>query len=129
MNRCLYLLFITTFLCTCAFADTFTHRTDGTVYHGYAEHRKKAGKTVVHTVDDGIVELNLAEYRTDRNTKGRNDSIAVLSILGEISVKMETEAFIEALIEESDKGPLFILMLVLKNQCRKKYMAQPVTAT
>jgi hypothetical protein len=34
-------------------ADTFTHRTSKTVYHGYATQTVNDGKTLVHTQQQG----------------------------------------------------------------------------
>ena len=91
-------------------ADTFTQRSSGSVYHGYATQTAANGKVVVQTEKDGPMELNLAEFDIIPNAKGRNNTIAVIPVKGVISFELLTAAFEKAVVEESNKGPLFILI-------------------
>jgi len=93
-----------------ASADTFVHRATGRRLHGYATSRTEGGKTVVVTRQKGIVGLNLAQYTVLPNAQGRNNSVAIVSVPEEIKLEMEVDAFARALVEEADKGPLFILI-------------------
>ena len=53
---------ITAFCLSYSSADTFSHRKDGHVYHGYATSRTFGSTTEVHTKEHGILKLNIAEY-------------------------------------------------------------------
>ena len=105
------LIVLTIFLTsTISLADTFTHLDKPIVYHGYATREVSDGNTVVHTTQKGKLNLNLAKYDIEPDIKGRNNTISVISITDDISLEIETEAFEKAIIEESNKGPLFILL-------------------
>jgi len=91
-------------------ADTFTHRTKDIVYHGYAQQALQNGQTVIVTQEAGPVEINDTEYTVEYNTRGRKDVVPVLSIDEVIVTELETKAFEDAIIEEADKGPLFIVI-------------------
>lgn len=91
-------------------ADTFTHSSNGKVYHGYATRTENNSKTLVQTQEEGLIELNLAEYTVVSDRQGRNSILSVIPVKGAIEYELETVAFEKALIEESNKGPLFILI-------------------
>lgn len=91
-------------------ADTFTHAETGKIYHGYATQTENNGKTMVKTQQEGLIELNLAEYTITPDRQGRNNILSVLTVKDVIQYELETAAFEKALIEESNKGPLFILI-------------------
>lgn len=91
-------------------ADTFTHSQTGKVYHGYATRTENNGKTLVQTQQEGLIELNLAEFTITPDRQGRNNLISVIGVKDQIQYELETAAFEKALIEESNKGPLFILI-------------------
>lgn len=91
-------------------ADTFTHNTDNITYHGYATGDLKEGKNVVITQEKGELGLNLADYEIEYNKVGRNNFISLLHVVGAIESEIVTEAFVTALKEEADKGPLLILI-------------------
>lgn len=106
-----YLLILALVVCSgISMADTFTHRTSKTVYHGYATQTVNDGKTLVHTQQQGSVELNLAEFDVVPDRKGRNNTICVISVKDAIQYDLETAAFEKAVVEESNKGPLFLLI-------------------
>jgi ATP-dependent protease ClpP protease subunit len=98
------------FLAAAAQGDTFTHRTTKKVYHGYATQTVNESKTLVHTAQEGPLELNLAEFDIIQDANGRNNTVAVIAINDQIGYELETDAFEKALIAESNKGPLFILI-------------------
>lgn len=91
-------------------ADTFTHKTKDIVYHGFMMQAVKDGKNMIQTQENGPVEVNAAEYDVVYNTTGRNNFVSALSIIDSIKTDYETTAFEEAIVEEADKGPLFILI-------------------
>lgn len=95
-----------------AFCDTFTHTGSGATHNGYATSKTNNGKTEVMVEGGEKLLLNMAEYKVSANSLGRNNIVPVVSIMDSISMEMETKAFEEALVEESDKGPLFILIEV-----------------
>lgn len=105
-----FLLFATVVSATIAEADTFRHRATQKVYHGYAEQTVTDGKTPVHTEEEGVLELNLAEYIISPDTKGRSNTIPVISIKDGLLYDLTTGAFEKAIVEESNKGPLLILI-------------------
>jgi membrane-bound ClpP family serine protease len=94
------------------FADTFTHRASGEVLHGYATSRAGEDKTVVHTQEKGLVNLNLAEWQITADRLGRNNKVIILGLEDEIMLEIETEALEEAIVKDSNEGPLFILLEV-----------------
>ena len=90
--------------------DTFKNQKNQSVLHGYAIATDEDGLTSVQTVEGGIQKLNLSDYSIEQNPIGRNKTVAVLSIIDEIAHEIETSAFEQALVNESQKGPLFILI-------------------
>lgn len=98
------------FCCSCA-GDTFTSIDTGKVYHGYATQIENNGKTTVETTE-GTRELNLAGYTIEPDSKGRKNLVSVIRVMDDIDSYLETEAFEKAVVEESNKGPLFILIEV-----------------
>ncbi len=68
------------------------------------------GQNVDFTQEDGNIPLNLAEYEVEYNFSGRNSFVSLFSIRGQIVSEHETNAFINALAEEANKGPLAILI-------------------
>lgn len=105
-----FVLLVGLFSTVVASADTFTHRNGQTVYHGYATQTVIDGKTLVHTQEDGAIELNLAEFTVVPNAKGRNNTVAVIPVKDVIRYELVTAAFEKAVVEESNKGHLFILI-------------------
>jgi len=95
-----------------SFADTFSHNDKDIVYHGFATGQMNNGMNVVVTKEKGHVEINLAEYKIEPNSTGRNSFISLLFISGEIDLEHETKAFEQAIVEEALKGPLLILIEV-----------------
>ena len=91
-------------------ADTFRHRSQNIVYTGYATHKTNNGLNVVNTLEKGQLELNLADYQIEFNEQGRNPFVPVLAIDDEIAYEYAVQSFESAIIEESDKGPLMILI-------------------
>ena len=93
-----------------AVGDTFTHKQKDIVYHGYATSELVSGKNRVITQEKGPIELNLASYKIEYNSQGRNNFVSLLSIDDVIELEHATKAFEEAIVEEADKGPQFILI-------------------
>lgn len=92
------------------FADTFKHKTSDQVYHGYAHQNAIDGKTRVVTVESGPVDINLAEYTITLDEQGRNRTVCVFTLNGPIEYEILTAALEKAIVEESNKGPLCILI-------------------
>ncbi|MBN1126330.1 MAG: hypothetical protein JXA82_15090 [Sedimentisphaerales bacterium] len=95
---------------TDSIADTFIHRRNRQVLHGYATSRILGEKTTIQTTEKGPIQVNLAEYEVRPDTQGRNNHVAVLSIPDSIDLEFEVAAFEKAIVTEADKGPLFILI-------------------
>jgi membrane-bound ClpP family serine protease len=96
-------------ICTCS-ADTFKHKTSGQILHGYAEQDPNNGKTAVYTPESGKQLMNLAEYEITLDEQGRNRFVTVFTFDEPIEYEIVTAAFEKALVEESNKGPLFIII-------------------
>ncbi len=91
-------------------ADTFQHKSSDQVFHGFVIQTDENGLTSIQTTESGIQKVNLSEYQVQSNSIGRNQTVPILSINDEISYEIETAAFEQALLKESQKGPLFILI-------------------
>lgn len=109
-KKCITLMLLATVLQGIIAADTFTHRTKDIVYHGFSKQQLQNGKNVIITPDPSPVEINCAEYDVAYNAIGRKNMVSLLTIGDEIVSDYETQAFEEAIVEEADKGPLFILI-------------------
>jgi membrane-bound ClpP family serine protease len=109
-KKCITLMLVAAVLQGIIAADTFTHRTKDIVYHGFAKQQLKNDKNVIITPEQGPVEINSAEYDVAYNATGRNNMVSLLTIADEILYDYETKAFEEGIVEEADKGPLFILI-------------------
>ena len=93
-----------------ASADTFTHKTSGAVYHGYAHQGAVDGKTCIITVESGRMDVNLADYSITPDDQGRHRAVCVFTLDGPIEHEILTAALEKAIVEESNKGPLCILL-------------------
>ncbi|MGA2914923.1 MAG: hypothetical protein ABSE89_02760 [Sedimentisphaerales bacterium] len=106
-----YIALITVFMTvSLAAADTFISDTNNQSYHGYATGNESGGLSEVNTVEKGLINLNLNQFKVTRDRIGRNNTVAILSIPGEIILGMETNAFEKAIKTAASKGPLFILI-------------------
>jgi ATP-dependent protease ClpP protease subunit len=94
------------------FSDTFKHKSKDIIYHGYATGQMKDGMNVVVTQENGLIEINLAEYDVEFNSTGRNPFISRLFIHDQINLEHEVNAFEDAIVEDAGKGPLLILIEV-----------------
>jgi len=93
-----------------ASGDTFVNTQSGQLYHGYATGKEDNGLSDINTVEQGIVKINLSQFKVTRDRTGRSNTITVLSIPDEIILGMETNAFEKAVKDAASKGPLFILI-------------------
>jgi ClpP class serine protease len=91
-------------------ADTFVHIETGKVYHGFAVRNPIDGVADVNTMEKGVITLNLNQFKITRDRTGRNNTVALISVLSAIEYGMETRAFESALVDAAAKGPLFILI-------------------
>lgn len=91
-------------------ADTFVPRSGGPALHGYITSQTEGQKTVVVTPDHGILSLDMADYKIQRDSQGRQSHVALISIPGEIELEMETTAFEKAVMEEANRGPLCLVV-------------------
>ncbi|ARN56968.1 hypothetical protein [Sedimentisphaera salicampi] len=103
---------ITALTASLLFADTFTHSETGKVYNGFATQPDENDKTWIVPEGGEKFEADLSEYKIEPNQKGRKNEIAVLEITYPIVSAMKTEAFEEAIVEESNKGPSAIIVEV-----------------
>jgi len=90
--------------------DTFVHRRTGQVLHGYASSYRADANMVVQTREKGVLELKAAQWDITADRTGRNNKVIVLTIDGNILLRIQTEALVKALAEATAKGPLFILL-------------------
>lgn len=104
-------IFICLFLASHCFADTFTHRETGKIFHGYATKKKRDTKTLV-CVENEIKPqyLNLADYNIEWNYLGRKDTVYILPITNAIELECETRAFEKGIEIASNHDPLFIII-------------------
>lgn len=91
-------------------ADTFRHKSNGLVHTGYVLSTQVNGHHQIMTPDKGPVELNLAEYNIEWNEQGRKRVLSVIPVNGLIGYEIETAAFEKSIVEEADKGPLYIVI-------------------
>jgi ATP-dependent protease ClpP protease subunit len=91
-------------------ADILKQKAGAQVYHGYATQNTVDGKTSVYTKEAGKLELNLAEYAITPNAEGRNRTVSIISIDSQIEYEIVADAFEKVLIDESNKGPLCIII-------------------
>jgi ATP-dependent protease ClpP protease subunit len=92
-----------------SFADTIVNNKTGETYHGYLTGAESGGIFDANTTEKGIIKINLSEFTVTRDTKGRNNSFALIEV-SDIMAGMETTAF-EALLKKTvAAGPLFILL-------------------
>ncbi|MGD0573087.1 MAG: hypothetical protein ABSB11_08720 [Sedimentisphaerales bacterium] len=110
-------------------ADTFTNRQTNETLHGYITSRlpgsaqsarrddgsKKAdeaeeGPTSVFTQEKGLLKLNPKEWEIKRDNLGRNNKVIVVPVDDAIMYEIETDAFEKAVADDSQEGPLFILV-------------------
>jgi membrane-bound ClpP family serine protease len=97
-------------LCTACMADTFQHKTSDLLYHGYATQDIVDGKSTVYTKEAGKIELNLAEYNITMDAQGRNRTVSIITIDSAIEYEIVADAFEKTLVDESNKGPLCIII-------------------
>ncbi|MFA5293470.1 MAG: hypothetical protein WC496_10605 [Phycisphaerae bacterium] len=93
-----------------AVADTFVNTQNGETYHGFLIGDSNAGLSDVNTIEKGIIEVNLSQFKVTRDRAGRNNTVALLSVPDVIMLGMETKAFEDAIKQAASKGPLFILI-------------------
>ncbi len=107
------ILLITTLLALTAItcpADTFCNKKTKETLHGYQCGRSQGDFVIVQTAQKGRQTINLTEWTVTPDRRGRNNQVIILTIKGPIKLDIETKAFIEALKNSSDQGPLFILI-------------------
>jgi len=90
--------------------DTFVHRQTGQVLHGYASSYSADANMVVQTQEKGAVKLKAAQWDVTPDRSGRNNKVVILTIDGNIMLKIQTEALIKALAQAIAEGPLFTLL-------------------
>ena len=106
-----YVLLITIVMsASIAAADTFVGDQNDLLFHGFATGNEVNGLSEVNTIEKGLINLNLNQFKIIRDRIGRNNTVALLSIPGEIILGMETNAFEKAIKTAASKGPLFILI-------------------
>ena len=93
-----------------SFADTFTHRQDGSSFNGYIVRRTRANKTLVHIEKKRPRYLDLRDYQIRPNNLGRKNKVYVFTIKDSVNLIVQTEAFEKALVVTANQGPLFILI-------------------
>jgi len=111
MKNVFYLSLVGLVLCAgFAFADTIVNTHTGETYHGYLTGSEDAGLSDANTIEKGLIKINLTQYKIIRDSSGRNNIVAVLSVPDAMMLGMETDAFEESLKEMAARGPLFIIV-------------------
>ena len=90
--------------------DSFTHRSTGDSFNGYAVSRKRGNRTQVRIGKRKPRYLDLSDYRIVKNNLGRKNRIYTFSIKDAVELIAETQAFEKAITMAANQGPLFILI-------------------
>jgi len=114
-----------------AHADTFTHRSSGEVFNGFATQKSTGARTLVYVEDEKKFKpLNLAEYDITYNAKGRRNNVALVQInrAEVMSSQVISSTIAEGIKNASNKGPRFILVEIDSPGGRGDYMKQIASA-
>lgn len=71
------------------FGDTFRHRQGEEVLHGYAVGEAEGIKTIVHTEEKRVLELNPAEWQVSADRLGSNNKVIALIIADNLIFEIE----------------------------------------
>jgi hypothetical protein len=96
-----------------ASGDTFTHRTDGKSFHGYATQKTNREQTMVFNSDTNKLETaTLAEYDIVYNKEGRKNLVTVIPIQAPEILISEAVAkeVADQLVMASNNGPRMIIL-------------------
>lgn len=96
-----------------ASGDTFTHRTDGKIFHGYPTQKTNRQQTMVFNSEANKYEpVNLAEYDIVYNKEGRKNIVSVIPIQSPEILISEAVAreVADQIITASNNGPRMILI-------------------
>jgi hypothetical protein len=96
-----------------ASGDTFTHRTDGKTFHGYATQKTNREQTMIFNSDANKFQpSNLAEYDIVYNKEGRKNIVSVIPIqLPEILISEAVAREVaEQIVLASNNGPRMIIL-------------------
>jgi hypothetical protein len=96
-----------------ASGDTFTHRTDGKSFHGYATQKTNREQTMVFNSDVNKFEpTNLAEYDIVYNKEGRKTIVIVIPIqLPEILIsEAVAKEVADQIVMASNNGPRMLIV-------------------
>ncbi len=105
--------FITVLVCilsAVSLADTFINPQSGEKFTGYARFDPDNYLSEVVTPEKGTIEVNLQDFKVIPDYNGRNDYVSVISIKDVIEYQMSVEGFTEALVQEANRGPKFIII-------------------
>jgi membrane-bound ClpP family serine protease len=117
---CIFVLII--FFVPLCIADTFTNRVTGDVLYGYRTGQTENGNTIVHTIEKGLMPLELSKWDMVTNRTGRKNRVVVISIEQEISLQIIVESLSQAISRAADDGPLFILLEINSPGGRADYV-------
>lgn len=116
---------ITCVLVISAGADTFTHKTDGTTFNGFATQKVTGNKTLVFNSEDNkMAPLVLSNYDVVYNTLGRRDYIILIQV-GEPEIllsKVISEKLAASIVHASNTGPQAIIVQIDSPGGRGDYM-------
>lgn len=92
-----------------AISDTITSNT-GEVYTGFVTQSIEQEPTYIVSKEKGRFEADLSQYKIEYNQDGRENKVIILKIDTEVHSEIETVAFEKAMVEESNKGPIAIII-------------------
>lgn len=99
-------------LSTCPlFADTFTNKTTGEAFDGYKLSKTMGEISLIKTAK-GVKKVNISDFTTERNSKGRSNKVTVIALDGPLQYEAETKAFNQSIIKASDRGSRFIIVKI-----------------
>lgn len=96
-----------------ATGDTFTHRSDGKSFHGYATQKTNREQTMIFNFEANKFEpANLAEYEIVYNKEGRKNIVTVIPIQAPEILISEAVAkeVADQLVMASNNGPRMIIL-------------------
>ena len=105
------LIFTIVLLSGISLGDTFVHRTTGDTFDGFATTLKRGDKTLVRVGSNQSPKyISLTDYNIEWNYAGRRNIVSTVVIDEPIELQSVTDAMVEVLETEQNRGPRFILI-------------------
>ena len=111
--RTTFTAIILSLLTSVCFGDTFKNRQSGETFDGFVTQKRSRDKTLIFSTKvNKFTPVFLSEYDVEQNSKGRRNSVVVISIrLPEVMLsKVVSQELANSIVKASNNGPLFILL-------------------